>query len=365
MTGDTNVISASYIPPTPETGVYGVTWLGTSGSAWSRTDDAVDFGFPIPYFSGMIGNPSSPFDTISPWKDMEIVEDDEAGSLVKIPKYYYKWNRSGDSMQLQISMTQHEGFLTSPAHADRGDGQGERDVVYVGRYHCASNYKSTSGTSPIASITRVKARTNIHNLGSTIWQFDYAMFWTVNMLYLVEFADWDSQKVIGYGCGSGSKGNTGKTDSMPYHTGTMSTSKTTYATGIQYRYIEDWWANVYDWVDGIYFNGRNVYAIKNPAAFSDSSNGTLVGERASSSGYITKWTYPTVQGYEYGLYPSAVTSSQSYVNDYCSFSSSGVVLFFGGLWYDQSQYYGAFYLIGSYTASNSDSHIGCRLQKLP
>ena len=71
-------------------------------------------------------------------------------------------------MKLQISDTAQEGFFVSPAHADRGDGKGERDKVYVGAYHCGTNYKSTTGVKPIASITRDTARTNIHNLGSTI-----------------------------------------------------------------------------------------------------------------------------------------------------------------------------------------------------
>ena len=52
-------------------------------------------------------------------------------------------------MKLQISDSEQTGFLVSPAHADRGDGSGERDYVYVGRYHCGSpNFKSVSGTTP-------------------------------------------------------------------------------------------------------------------------------------------------------------------------------------------------------------------------
>ena len=344
--------------------VYGAEWDGTSTTAWSRTDDAADFVDPVPAVGN--GDGSSPFDNILPWSGMEIVDDAEAGKLVKIPKYYYKWTRSGSIMKLQISSTAGDGFLVSPAHADRGDGKGERDYVYVGRYHCSSaNYKSATGVAPKANATRADFRTSIHTLGSTIWQYDYAMYWTIMMLYLVEYADWNSQAKIGYGCGNNSAAeNAGLTDAMVYHTGTNAASRTTYGH-TQYRHIEDLWGNVYDWCDGIYFSSANVYCIKNPASFSDNSGGTLVGQRATSGNYIKGWTNPTASGFEYALYPSEVGGTEAtYVCDYCDYSSSGVVLLVGG-YYLQYQYYGAFYLVGDNAASYKSSSIGSRLQKLP
>ena len=345
------------------TKIYGVQWDGTSATTWSRTDAAETFVNPSPAVNN--GSGSSPFDSCMPWSGMVKESDSTAGVLVKIPKYYYKWTRSGSTMKLQIADGPEDGFLVSPAHADRGDGKGERDYVYVGRYHCISGYKSSAGAQPLGSITRATARTNIHNLGSTYWQYDFAMYWTIMMLYLVEYADWNSQKVIGYGCSpSGSKFNTGATDAMSYHTGTSAANRTTYGS-VQYRYIEGLWDNVYDWCDGIYFSGSTVYCIKNPASFSDSSGGTNVGTRATSSNYISGWTNPTASGFEYALYPNAVSGSEStYVCDYCYYNSSGVVLVVGGN-YSQNQGLGAFYLSGDNAASNSFASIGCRLQKLP
>ena len=342
--------------------IFGVEWDGTSTSVWSRTDAAELFTNPSPAVNN--GSGSSPFDDIQPWAGMQIV-DDPMGKLVSIPKYWYKWTRSGNTMKLQIANGPEPGFHVSPAHADRGDGQGERDVVYVGRYHCASNYHSQAGGQPVTNITRSAARTNIHNLGAEYWQYDYAMYWTIMMLYLVEFADWNSQKVIGYGCSpSGSKFNMGATDAMQYHTGTSAASRTTYGC-CQYRHIEGLWDNVYDWCDGIYFSGANVYCIADPADFSDSSGGTQVGTRATSSNWISGWTNPTADGFEYALYPNAVSGSESGpVCDYCSYYSGGVVLFVGGYYY-QSQGHGAFFLLGSGGASDASSNVGCRLHKLP
>ena len=357
--------------------IYGVQWNGSSSTAWTRTDDAALFADPQPYYAGMSGTPSSPFDSCMPWSGMEIVDDADAGKLVKIPKFWFKWTRSGSSMKLQISDSEQPGFYVSPAHADRGDGSGERDYVYVGRYHCSGagtgTYKSTSGVAPKVSTTRADFRTGIHNLGSKIWQYDFAMWWTINMLYLVEFADWNSQAKIGGGCSettatSSAVYNMGYTDSMPYHTGTVSSSigATVYG-GTQYRYIEGLWDNCYDWCDGIYFSTADVYAIKNPANFSDSTGGTKVGTRPTATGWTTAWNDPSASGFEYALYPSTADSSldgSTYICDRCNYNASGVVLCVGGYYY-QSQSFGAFYLNGCYQASNQNASIGSRLQKLP
>lgn len=343
--------------------IYGVQWDGTASTTWSRTDAAETFVNPTPAVNN--GNGSSPFDTIMPWAGMVVEDDATAGKLVKIPKYWFKWTRSGNGMKLQISNGPEAGFHVSPAHADRGDGKGERDYVYVGRYHCNTSYKSQAGSQPAANMTRAAARSSIHNLGSTYWQYDYAMYWTIMMLYLVEYANWNSQATIGYGCSpSGSKFNMGATDNMVYHTGTSAASRTTYGS-VQYRHIEGLWDNVYDWCDGIRFSGSTVYCIANPASFSDTSGGTNVGTRATSSGWISGWTNPTADGFEYALYPNAVSGSETtYVCDYCDYNASGVVLYVGGN-YGQNQSRGAFYLGGNNAASNASAYIGCRLQKLP
>ena len=343
--------------------IYGVQWDGTAATTWSRTDAAETFVNPTPAVNN--GNGSSPFDTIMPWAGMVVEDDATAGKLVKIPKYWFKWTRSGNGMKLQISNGPEAGFHVSPAHADRGDGKGERDYVYVGRYHCNTSYKSQAGSQPAASMTRAQARSNIHNLGSTYWQYDFAMYWTIMMLYLVEYANWNSQATIGYGCSpSSQKFNMGATDAMIYHTGTSAASRTTYGS-VQYRHIEGLWDNVYDWCDGIRFSGSTVYCIANPASFSDTSGGTNVGTRATSSGWISGWTNPTADGFEYALYPNAVSGSETtYVRDYCGYGASGVVLRVGG-YYGQVQYHGAFCLYGSNAASDASTNIGCRLQKLP
>lgn len=342
--------------------IYGVEWDWTSGGSTkgTRTDGAAGFGDPNPAVNN--GSGSSPFDNLYPWNGM-VKETRSGGVMVKEPKYWYKWTKTGKKLKLQIADGPVEGFHVDPVNMDRGDGLGELDFSYIGRYHCGSDYKSSTNVAQKVNITRSTARSGIHNLGSYIWQMDFAQMWYVGMLFLVEFADWNGQTKIGYGCSqSGSKQNNGRTDSMQYHTGTTAANRTTYGF-TQYRNIEGWWDNVYDWMDGCYYNSNGLNVIKNPAQFSDSGNGVLVGKPAGS-GYPSDLAIPTQDGLEWALYPSAVNGSQTtYVPDDWNFNGSSPCLRHGGS-YSQSLYRGPFYVYCD-NASGSGASIGCRLQERP
>lgn len=343
--------------------IYGVEWDGTSTTVWSRTDKAAGFTNPVPYVAGQ-SKYGSPFDNLMPWSGMVRSSDPAAGELVAIPKFWFKWTKSGSRLKLQIADKATPGFHVSPAHADRGDGKGERNTVYIGRYHChTSNWKSQSGGKPKADITRSAARSGIHGLGGTIWQSDIQIRMTIWMLYLVEFADWNSQKTIGKGCGDNSApGNMGYTDSMPYHTGTTQNSRDSYGLGTQYRNIEGLWDNVYDWGDGCYYNSAGLNIIMNPNQFSDTSGGTAVG--VPTSGWPSAFAVATKSGLEWCIYPTATGGSETtYSSDNWVFNASDPCLLFGGYYYRYG-YRGLFY-VDCNSVSFAVANIGCRLQKLP
>lgn len=342
--------------------IYGVEWDWTSSgpTKGTRTDGAAGFSDPNPAVNN--GSGSSPFDNLYPWSGM-VKETRTGGVMVKEPKYWFKWTKTGKKLKLQIADGPVEGFHVDPVNMDRGDGLGELDYSYIGRYHCASGtYKSETNKAQQVNITRSGARSSIHNLGANIWQMDFAQMWYVGMLFLVEFADWNGQTAIGYGCSSGnSKQNNGRTDSMQYHTGTTAANRTTYGF-TQYRNIEGWWDNVYDWMDGCYYNGNGLNVIKNPAQFSDSANGVLVGKPVA--GYPSDFTIPTQDGLEWALFPSAANGSQTtYVPDYWDYRGGSPCLRHGGN-YGQGLERGPICVYRN-TASYVSSSVGCRLQERP
>ena len=343
--------------------IYGVffDWQNNNGlTKGVRTDMAAGFADPSPAVGN--GTGSSPFDDLMPWSGMVKEEDPIAGTLVKIPKFWFKWETQGKSIGLKIAAEPTEGFHTSPAHADRGDGKGERDYVYIGRYHCNGNYRSVGGDLPGNNMTRAQARAKIHNLGADYWQSGIQMRITIWMLYLVEFADWNSQKTIGYGCSfSGSLFNMGVTDRMQYHTGTTVANRTDYGY-TQYRYIDGLWDNVFDWMDGCYYNDSGLNIINTPSKFNDTSNGVVVG--VPSSGFPSTFSVSTKSGLKWAIYPTAAGGSETtYSADGWYFGSSYPCLFVGG-YYNRDQNSGLFYVSCNWSP-NILGYIGCRLQKLP
>mgnify|MGYP006978482404 CR=1 FL=1 len=364
MAASTNVIYGNPIltpSSNPSAKIYGVDFTNmATSSAGIRTDDAKNFADPQPAVAG--GTGSSPFDDIMPWCGMKRFTHPDAGEVVSIPKFYYKWitNSTNTMTGLQISMTKHEGFNTSPSHMDRGDGFGERDVVYVGRYHSCSTNKSTTGQMPKVSITRSDARTAAHSLGSNIWQFDFATRVTIWMLYLVEFADWNSQVKIGYGCGNNSSAeNVGASDNMQYHTGTMQANRTDYGVGVQYRYIEGLWDNVFDWMDGCYYSSSGMSVILNPNNFSDTENGTVIGTPVANN-WIASFAVS-----DWAIYPNSTTGGSSTTGscDYWDYNSSLPCLYCGG-YYGRSEYYGLFCVVYG-GVSDAYSDVGFRALILP
>lgn len=341
--------------------LFGAEWDGSASTKLSRTDAAEFFTDPVPAVGN--GPGSSPFDNLMPWSGMRKVIDGE-NVLVSIPKYWVKVSHM--PFKVQISPTAIDGFQVSPAHRDREDGQGERDIVYIGRYECDSSYMSRSGHAPKTNENLATFRSGIHGIGVEYWQADYSLQLTLWFLYIVEFADWDSQSTIGQGnVNSSAPINTGATDSMTYHTGRA--AGTNGHTAVQYRNIENPWGNVREWRDGIVFSNANISTYNNPANFSNTYNETgstiRSNKRATTSGSIKAWGYDTND--PSFIYPSESDGSETkFIPDRCYYNTGVRALNVGGT-YSQGTYAGLFFLYGYYISTDVNNSLGSRIQKLP
>ena len=318
------------------------------------------------------GSGSSPFDDYAPWAGMQeyniasnavgpkqgengFSRSGNGDVVVHIPDFWYKIvdDASGKKRYYYIADKQKTGW-------DKHPGSGR----YVGRYNTGSGHVSRTGMSPLVSITRASARSGAKSKGSGWYEYDYASWCAIGLLYIVEYADWDTQSKIGKGYSSGSSAiSSGGTDSMAYHTGRA--SGTDGVTAVQYRHIENPWGNVFDWVDGVNFNGSTVYVCTDPAKYADdTSDGyTNAGTRASSSGYISALGASTTA--PWAIYPSSAGGSETtYIPDYSWTSSGWLVLYVGGSWGYGSNA-GLFYFNGNYSSSNSNSSVGARLLFVP
>lgn len=362
--------------------IFGVCWTYSNSSpALSRLTPAND---PNGYVNASVssepspavgtGAGSSPFDDFMPWQGMEeynIIDGavsykkGQSGfsrtsydTMVFIPEFYYRivYDSSNSKIYYYVANAAFTGFSKHP-----GSGR------YVGRYNTISGYYSKSGTSPLTNMTRGTARTNSRNKGSKWQQYDYASWCAVWLLYLVEFASWNSQEKIGNGIvGNSSLTNTGSTDSMAYHTGTAASARTGYG-GVQYRGIENPWGNVYEWIDGINFSNRAAYICTDPSKYADdtSTNYTASGlSLPSSNGYIK--TLGNCTTLPWAFIPTASGGSETtYVPDRVYSYTGWCVLCVGGSYSSTAGHCGLFYFNGYYNSSIAYSYIGARLLYVP
>ena len=353
---------------------YGVSWAVGSSTQLTRLGDAAGFADPSPAVGTGAG--SSPFDSIMPWagmKEYNVIQSQIAYEkgvdpefsrtaydvVISIPKFWYKIVTSGSEWQLWIANGPKEGYVEHPAFEGK-------DVIYYGKYATGSGYISRSGQSPLVSITRATFRTGARNKGAHWDMLNIAAYSAVTMLYLVEYADWNSQAVIGQGYTNGSaRVNTGGTNAMSYHTGRA--AGTDGQTQIQYRGIEDMWGNVWQWTDGINFSGTQAYYCLTRADFGDdkSTGYTRLGYNCPSGSAA----FPKSHGFDANapwlFLPATVGGSNaSYIPDGWWTSTDWRVFLVGGSCVNGLSA-GAFARTANSASSNSYANSGGRLLFLP
>ncbi|MDO4565868.1 MAG: hypothetical protein Q4B42_00905 [Oscillospiraceae bacterium] len=363
------------------TQIYGVEWnFGVASCLLSRLADATGLADPQPAVGSNAG--SSPFDTLYPWSEMvefNIVNDEVShqkgdasfsrtsyDTCVRIPKFWYKVELGSSSYKLYIATGAEEGYALHPAFY-RGDGK-TRDYIYVGRYNTGGGYVTRSGIAPLVSLTRAVFRSNSAGKGADWWQYDIATYSAISMLYLVEYADWNSQTAIGRGYVDASAAiNNGGTDGMAYHTGRA--AGTDGLTAVQYRGIENLWGNVWDFVDGINFNGATPYFCLIPSRFADDTSTNYTGLSYNALATAGNVAYPTRQGVDasnswLNLPTTGGGSDASYIPDGWWSNTGWRILLVGGYWSYASSA-GLFARNASNASSTADAGVGGRLLFLP
>lgn len=352
--------------------VFGVCWdTSNSSTALTRLTKTSDpYGFvtkdvttePVPAVGTGAG--SSPFDRYAPWNGMKECNLDSSGAvtawtgqngfsrsnartMVYIPTFYVAQKRSGTKQYFYISDIAKTGFVKHP-----GSGK------YVGKYHVWSGNSSITDAIPHTDITRATARNNAKVPGPKYHLYDFATYCALIWLYIVEFADWNTQSKIGRGYvdGHNSAINSGGTDSMTYHTGRA--AGTDGSTAVQYRWIENLWGNVYQWVDGFNADGTTAYYCTDPSQYADDTTTgyTQIGT-LPASGWIKDLTV-TDNGL---LIPKTVGGSETtFIPDYAYSSSGWRVLYVGGDWGSGSNAGLLCFDAGS-TSSDSYSSVSARL----
>lgn len=273
--------------------------------------------------------------------------------MVEIPKVYWKFTNISNGYELRISNTKIEG---SDCYAHKVGGV-EKDFIYVGAYlgYVEGNkLRSKSGVSPTVNTTLTQFRNYAHNVGSGYQQWNWFTLLLLQNLYLLAYKNLNSQSALGQGvCSVSNKVNTGGTNTKGMMFGSSNGGQQVCFLG-----IEDFYGNIYQWVDGMYFDGSRILVVSDNRNFNDNRSGFVSVGNANtvSSGRISK-VIGTSQG---GFFPKQCSGSDT--TYYCDYGAVNSEYFgiSGGLWSFGADV-GAFYLRVNYRASVSYSYLGSRL----
>ncbi|MCM1224049.1 MAG: hypothetical protein NC548_57310 [Lachnospiraceae bacterium] len=332
--------------------IYGISRTVTNSSVgWARTDDAV--GKTATASVGTTAGKSD-FDSCYPWSDMVRETLSTGDVMVKIPEFWYERKITNNVETIRIADKAVTGFTKHP-----GSGR------YVGAYKTSSNNKSVSGAAPTVSQTRATMRTNAKSKGTGWGLIDAATNSAIQMLFLVEFATNDGQAAIGRGYCDGNSAalNSGTCNSVPNLTGRP--AGTDGKVDVVYRGIEGIWGNIYEWMDGLNYNGDtdNYYVCTNPSNYADdtATNYTKLSYTSpTSNNYITKEGLDTAV--PWAMCPSEASggSETTYYPDYFYQNSGWRVAQRSGSWSAGSGC-GVWYLGCSDGSSYADAYRGSRL----
>ena len=201
---------------------YGVRWAGTSSTVCERLGDAV--GLAANAHKGSVSDVTNDFDNIYPWSGIKTCNIDADGNvlaylgepsfardgtngdvMVEIPKFYYKRVKTGIAEEFWICGTKLPGYELHPLFIDNGK---EVSKVFHSVYNASSftdetdnkvKLQSITGVQPRVRTTRAAFRTYARNKGAVWGIEDISCVNALQLLYLVEYANTNSQSALGIG----------------------------------------------------------------------------------------------------------------------------------------------------------------------
>jgi hypothetical protein len=291
--------------------------------------------------------------------------------MVEIPKFYYEYSYAGNTHNWSISLLPLDGYAVHPAF---NKGGVEVEHRYIGAYNASTDgsvLKSVSGEYCDCNMTRATMRTRARAIGTGWGILDFNLASAIQLLIIVEFGTFNTQSAIGMGRtqlsgGSYSDGSryglNGLSNNIGNATGNVNFVGNADEPGadlnyMSYRGIENFYGNIYKWVDGINVQDHTPYICNNPALFADD---------VFTGSYISAGiTMPDSHGWQNtlaqtgtGFFPASVgAGSSTKITDYYYQDSGNRVVRLGGP-ADSGSYAGAFFLAANYALSAADVNFG-------
>lgn len=277
--------------------------------------------------------------------------------MIEIPKIGYKITTEGKYNYVYITDNPNAEGYCYRAHSLNKEG--DCDKIYIGAYIgsvIASKIYSISNQIPSSSINLTTFRNYVTNKGTGYQILSFYPLTLLQCMFLIIYKNINSQAALGLGyTRTGNvKTNTGGTNlkGMCYgeHTGTQQ---------MCFLGVEDLWGNLYQWVDGFYFDSaRNIKTAFNN--FNDTGSGYPYSKHSGLSSNIMSYL-SVIQGTnESGFILKSVNASTStYYADTAGLNAGNCVSL-GGSGADNDSA-GLFRLVADVPASATHNALGARI----
>ena len=360
-------------PPTPTYKTYTVTYTEASTPVFTYSDDATDmtawsaewdeiFGYyPCLLNTSWVEtaklNPNDYAKTID-WASANITSGDNV--MVMFPRRGYKISKSWNTVTVSITTNPNAEWYCYDAFR-RGSTQ--KDKFYLWAYHWSLSWsvlKSWSGKSIAVNHNITNWRTYAHANGTWYEQWAFNQLTYLQCLWLLKYKSLDSQTTLWQWYTWWSDATT---------TGTTNTNwlnywSTSSATHVKLFWIEDFWWNTEDLIDGIYCDSSyNIWT------WTDNFTSTAMTTNYTNqwSGWISGnivWYMKAVQGTSttWFIAKGEWWSKSTYYSD-CGALCAGCFPGFGGH-FATGTFAGVFYLDVRSSASEASYFVGSRLMFL-
>lgn len=347
-------------PLTSVTYTDGATGMTKGSSSWDAMNIFKDIK-PCVLLNGVVQyylNPAN-FAQKADGSASDITSGSAGDVMIEIPKIGFKITAVGSTVTVKITENPADSNYKYYAHTRVTEG--DRGKLYVGAflgYNLSSKLRSLSGKAPTATQTRATFRTQAQANGTGYDLLSFYPYLLLQCLYLIRYGSLDSQTALGRGFVDANSAaiNTGGTVAKG-----MNFGETTGKLQMKFLGIEDFWGNLYQFLDGLFCNASwNIltaftnfndtgagYADRGQGATANVSGYMSVPQGSSESGFIAK----TCSG-----------SGTTFFSDGGSLRA-GCLPYFGGRWYDGA-IAGAFRLDVDVDASDSYAYYGARLMYL-
>lgn len=259
-----------------------------------------------------------------------VLTGEDGDVMVKVPAFYIRITASptgtidfelDDTIPDENASNGKPGFFVHPAFLTQ---EGKVKAYFLTAAYKGSilnnQLRSISGVTPAVNQTIAwftdKARQG-RNTGAT--KHDITRFYermALNLLFYFEFGTLDGQTAVGKGWCEGNANSTatGSTNSLGDRSGYV--GEVNGKASIRYRGIEDYWGNIWEFVNGFMINDTGYYYTNDPAKFLNLSSMDKYTKDLSvkiQNGYITDME--SIPGKEYLMIPK--TTGGTATTYYC------------------------------------------------